>query len=92
MIPALNEEDGLRALYSRVTAAVREWPDQDLELILVDDGSSDRTLEICREIAHSDPRFKTVSLTRNFGHQAAVSAGLQHASGEIGRASCRERV
>jgi dolichol-phosphate mannosyltransferase len=73
----------VRVLYSRIAAAAREWPDTDLELILVDDGSSDRTLEICREIAQSDERFKVVSLSRNFGHQAAVSAGLQHASGDV---------
>jgi polyisoprenyl-phosphate glycosyltransferase len=79
----LNEEEGVRVLYSRITAAAKEWPDPNLELILVDDGSSDRTLEICREIADSDPRFKVVSLTRNFGHQAAVSAGLQHATGDV---------
>ena len=83
VVPALNEEDGVQELYSRIAAAAREWPDTNLELILVDDGSSDRTLEICRGIARSDERFKVVSLTRNFGHQAAVSAGLQHASGDV---------
>jgi dolichol-phosphate mannosyltransferase len=83
VVPALNEEDGVRALYARIVAAAREWPDTNLELILVDDGSSDRTLEICREIAHSDERFKVVSLTRNFGHQAAVSAGMQQTSGDV---------
>jgi dolichol-phosphate mannosyltransferase len=83
VVPALNEAEGVRALYARITAAAREWPDTDLELIVVDDGSSDRTLEICREIASADARFKVVSLTRNFGHQAAVSAGMRHASGDV---------
>lgn len=83
VVPALNEEDGVRALYGRVTAAAREWPDTNLEIVLVDDGSTDRTLAICREIAHADARFKVVSLTRNFGHQAAVSAGMQQAAGDV---------
>jgi dolichol-phosphate mannosyltransferase len=82
VVPALNEEDGVRELYTRIMAAGAHWPDPDLELILVDDGSTDRTLSICRELAAADPRFKIVSLTRNFGHQPAVTAGLEHASGD----------
>jgi glycosyltransferase involved in cell wall biosynthesis len=83
VVPALNEESGIRELYRRVTAAAASWPDPELELILVDDGSTDRTLAICRELAASDPRFKIISLTRNFGHQPAVSAGIQHAGGDV---------
>lgn len=83
VVPALNEEDGIQQLYSRVVAAAAHWPDPHLELILIDDGSTDRTLAICREIAAADPRFRVISFTRNFGHQAGVSAGLQHAIGDI---------
>jgi polyisoprenyl-phosphate glycosyltransferase len=83
VVPALNEEDGVRELYARITAAAAHWPDPELELILIDDGSTDRTLAICRELAAADLRFKIVSLTRNFGHQPAVSAGLQHATGDV---------
>jgi len=83
VVPALNEEAGVRELYARITSAAAHWPDSELELILVDDGSTDRTLSICRELAAADPRFKIVSLSRNFGHQAAVSAGLQHTSGNV---------
>jgi polyisoprenyl-phosphate glycosyltransferase len=83
VIPALNEENGIRELYRRITVAAETWPDPELELILVDDGSTDRTLTICRELASSDSRFKIVSLTRNFGHQPAVSAGIQHAAGGV---------
>ena len=83
VVPALNEERGVRELYARVTAAAAQWPDPNLELILVDDGSTDRTLAICREMAASDARFKIVSLTRNFGHQPAVTAGIQHALGDV---------
>jgi dolichol-phosphate mannosyltransferase len=83
VVPALNEEEGVRELYTRITTVAERWPDPELELLLVDDGSTDRTLNICRELAAADPRFKIISLTRNFGHQAAVSAGLEHASGDV---------
>lgn len=83
VVPALNEEKGLRELYRRVVEAARSWPAPLEELVLVDDGSTDRTLQVAREIARGDARFKIVSLTRNFGHQAAVSAGLEHASGDV---------
>ena len=83
VVPALNEEDGLHELYTRITEAARVWPDPALELIVVDDGSVDRTLEICRQLARADKRLKIVSLTRNFGHQAAVSAGLHYVSGDV---------
>ena len=62
-------------------AVAAAWQDQ-FELIIVDDGSRDRTLEICERLA-SDPRLKVISLSRNFGHQAAVSAGLAYATGDI---------
>lgn len=83
VVPALNEEEGLRELYGRVVEAARGWPRPLGEIILVDDGSTDGTLRVAREIAASDARFKVVSLTRNFGHQAAVSAGLDHAAGDV---------
>jgi dolichol-phosphate mannosyltransferase len=83
VVPALNEEAGLQELYRRVTTAAERWPGRDLELIVVDDGSIDGTPEICRRLAGSDGRVKIVRLTRNFGHQAAVTAGLNHAAGDV---------
>ncbi len=82
MVPAFNEEDGVEELYRRITQAAPAWG-EPMELVIVDDGSRDRTLQILLLLAAEDPRLKVVSLSRNFGHQAAVSAGLQHASGEI---------
>jgi len=82
VVPAYNEADGIEALYDRVTSASRQWCD-DHELIIVDDGSTDATLSICERLAAADPRLKVVSLTRNFGHQLALSAGLRHAQGDI---------
>jgi polyisoprenyl-phosphate glycosyltransferase len=82
VVPAYNEEDGIEQLYRRVATASLTWGDA-LELVVVDDGSRDRTLEICEGLASGDSRLKVVSLSRNFGHQAAVSAGLAHAQGSI---------
>jgi dolichol-phosphate mannosyltransferase len=81
VVPAFNEADGIEELYRRVCAASPAWG-EDFELVIVDDGSRDGTLAILERLA-SDPRLKVVSLSRNFGHQAAVSAGLMHAEGDI---------
>lgn len=82
VVPAYNEEDGIEELYQRVVAASPSWGDS-FELVIVDDGSRDRTMEICERLASLDARLKIISLSRNFGHQAAVSAGLAHARGSI---------
>ena len=82
VIPAYNEEDNIAEMYNRIVAAAPVWGD-NFEILIVDDGSRDRTLEICERIGALDPRFKVLSLSRNFGHQAAVSAGLMHARGTI---------
>ena len=82
VIPAYNEEAGIRELFRRIVAAAPAWRD-DFEVILVDDGSRHRTMEICEGLAADHPQLKVVCLSRNFGHQAAVSAGLMHATGNI---------
>lgn len=82
VVPAYNEEGGIAELHRRIVAAAPGWQ-EEIELLIVDDGSRDRTLEICEQIASEDRRLKVVSLSRNFGHQAAVSAGLTHARGNI---------
>ena len=82
VVPALNEQETIAELHRRVTQAAEQW-NEDHELLVVDDGSTDGTLAILESLAASDSRLKVVSLTRNFGHQAAVTAGLHHARGEI---------
>jgi polyisoprenyl-phosphate glycosyltransferase len=82
VVPAYNEEGGIEELHRRVKDASSAWGD-DWELIVVDDGSRDRTLQILERIAAGDPRVKVVALSRNFGHQPAVTAGLNHATGSI---------
>ena len=80
VIPAYNEEDGIAELYRRIVAASPAWEDE-FEILIVDDGSRDRTVAICEEIGAADSRLKVLVLSRNFGHQPAVSAGLMYARG-----------
>src|SRR6266700_5970505 len=82
VVPAFNEAEGIAALYERVSASAAAWP-EDYELIVVDDGSADATLSVCKSLASADGRVKVLSLSRNFGHQAALSAGLIYARGDI---------
>jgi dolichol-phosphate mannosyltransferase len=77
--PVLNEEEVLPTFYERVSAALAEV---NFELILVDDGSTDSTPEILDRLAGGDDRVKVVHLSRNFGYQAAVAAGLEHCQGD----------
>jgi glycosyltransferase involved in cell wall biosynthesis len=82
VVPALNEQESVAQLYRRITDAAQQWGEEH-ELIVVDDGSTDNTFAILQGLAATDPRLKVISLTRNFGHQAAVTAGLHHARGDI---------
>jgi dolichol-phosphate mannosyltransferase len=77
--PVLDEEGIVEAFYGRVVEALRDVP---FELVIVDDGSTDRTPELLERLASTDPRVKVVTLSRNFGHQAAITAGLDHATGD----------
>jgi polyisoprenyl-phosphate glycosyltransferase len=80
--PVLDEEETIEHFYGRVRAALEEDPSLDFELVLVDDGSRDRTPDLLEGLASADPRVRVVRLSRRFGYQAAVSAGLDHARGD----------
>ena len=82
-IPLFDEEEGLPELLRRVTAVLDALPGEGHELVLVDDGSSDRTMEILERAAGNDPRIVAVSLSRNFGHQAALTAALEIVTGDV---------
>jgi glycosyltransferase involved in cell wall biosynthesis len=82
VVPAFNEAEGIAALYQRVSASADAWS-EDYELIVVDDGSADTTLSVCKSLASADRRVKVLNLSRNFGHQAALAAGLAYARGDI---------
>ncbi|MFM7408641.1 MAG: glycosyltransferase family 2 protein [Cuspidothrix sp.] len=81
VIPIYNEEENITEMYRRLHQ-VMEQLDGDVELILIDDGSRDRSLNMMRELHHRDNRVHYLSLARNFGHQIAVTAGLNFVQGK----------
>jgi len=82
IIPIYNEEETIPELYRRVSA-VMDSLDDSVELILINDGSRDRSLNLMRELQERDARVCYISFARNFGHQAAVTAGLNFARGQV---------
>src|SRR5215213_6452076 len=77
--PAYQEDEVLPLFHAALMAAVEPLAAAfDLEILYVDDGSRDGTLGVIRKLAAADPRVRYLSLSRNFGHQAALSAGLEH--------------
>ena len=81
IVPLVNEQDGLKALHSRLVA-VLETLGCSWVILFIDDGSTDNTLSELRELNSRDPRVRAVALSRNFGKERAVAAGLQYASGD----------
>jgi dolichol-phosphate mannosyltransferase len=81
VIPVLDEERNIRELHGRLTK-VLGVPGGEFEIIFVNDGSTDGTPAVLQELHERDARVKAVHLARNFGHQAAISAGLRAASGD----------
>lgn len=82
IIPIYNEEETISEMYRRMSA-VMDRMDGAVELILINDGSRDRSLHLLRELHDKDSRVCYLSLARNFGHQIAVTAGLNFARGQI---------
>lgn len=81
IVPAFNEQEVLLESYERMRDAMRALP-YDYEIIYVDDGSRDATVERLKEIAQKDERVKVLLFSRNFGHQLAVTAGMDVARGD----------
>lgn len=82
-IPLFNEEAGLPQLLSRLAATLDALPGGPHQMLFVDDGSSDRTFELLEDAAVRDSRITAITLSRNFGHQAALSAALDHVRGDL---------
>ncbi|HEY9872312.1 MAG TPA: glycosyltransferase family 2 protein, partial [Candidatus Obscuribacterales bacterium] len=82
IVPIYNEEETIPELYSRISA-VMDRMDDAVELVLINDGSQDRSLQLIREIYEQDRRICYLSFARNFGHQIAVTAGLNFARGQV---------
>ncbi len=82
VIPVFNEEENLHTLHARITKTLTEQR-LDYEIVFVDDGSADRSPEILRRLEAEDRRVVVVEFARNFGHQVAISAGLEHSRGRV---------
>ena len=82
VVPVFNEEAVLPELFERLAAVFDRQPELAWSAVLVNDGSRDRSAELGRARAAADPRFVLLELTRNFGFQAALAAGLAHATGD----------
>lgn len=83
VVPCFNEAEVLPAFYERTVAVLRDAVGEDYEIVLVNDGSRDRTWQVIGDLAERDPRIVGVNLSRNFGHQLALTAGLDYAGGEL---------
>lgn len=86
VIPVFNEKEALRQLRKRLSETIKNWEIKDwnfaVEIVLIDDGSTDGSKEIMDKFAEDDSHFKIIHLSRNFGHQEALSAGLAFSSGD----------
>jgi dolichol-phosphate mannosyltransferase len=81
-LPVYNEEPNLQPLHAKLDEALRRLG-RTAEIVYVDDGSTDGSLEILRGLAHIDPRVRVVALRRNYGQTAAMAAGIDHARGRV---------
>lgn len=82
IIPCFNEEPVIAKAYQRTKAVLNGLP-HPAEIIFVNDGSKDKTYELLNELAHADPQVKVIHFSRNFGHQPAVTAGINHCDADM---------
>ena len=82
VVPCYNEEKSIPIFYKEINKVIDKMKKLEFELIFVDDGSSDNTLKVCRELSKQDKRVKYISFSRNFGKEAGIYAGLTKASGD----------
>ena len=83
IIPAYNEEEVAQECYNRLEEVLNKLNNYENEIIFINDGSKDKTLEILTELANQNENVKIISFSRNFGHQAAVTAGLKYVTGDV---------
>lgn len=82
LVPAYNEQEVLHLLYDRLVKLMNENTGYDFEILLVNDGSKDKTFEIMQELREKDKRFCYLNLSRNFGKETAMIAGLDYCKGD----------
>lgn len=83
IVPLMNEEETLPVLYEQLENTLSVLEGYSYEILFVDDGSSDASFKLIQEFGKKDVRVRGVSLSRNFGHQVALMAGIKHAKGDI---------
>lgn len=82
IVPCYNEEESLPLFYKEIDKVIKRMSNVSFELIFVDDGSSDRTLNIIKEFSKDDSNVRYISFSRNFGKEAAIYAGLEYSMGD----------
>src|SRR3989339_57591 len=82
ILPIFNEQENIETLYSRIDKVMKEI-DRSYEIIFINDGSTDKSQVILTALAKKNKAVKVINFSRNFGHQIAVTAGLNHSSGEV---------
>ena len=82
IVPLYNEEPVIHELYDRLTSALRAYEDK-YEILFINDGSRDKTKLLAKELCLRDKRVKLINFSRNFGHQIAITAGMDRASGQV---------
>lgn len=82
IVPCYNEQESLQLFHEAIKKTEEMLPDYRFEILLVNDGSRDKTLEVMRELANQDPEVSYFSFSRNFGKEAAMYAGFSHAQGK----------
>src|SRR5437899_12410006 len=81
VLPIYNEEEVIPELHGRLQDFLAKLK-VDTEVLFVNDGSRDRSMELLRDITKADPRYRVLSFARNFGHQTAITAGVDYARGK----------
>lgn len=82
VVPAYNEQESLPLFYEAIINIESQIQDTDIEIIIIDDGSKDNTLSVIKKLHEKDSRVHYVSFSRNFGKEAGIYAGLEHAKGD----------
>lgn len=82
IIPAYNEEESLPFLYQKLNEIMAQMNNYDFEILIINDGSKDKTLELIKEFRSKDERYGYIDLSRNFGQEVAMAAGIDYATGD----------
>lgn len=82
IVPCYNEEEAIPHFYKAIKDIEPQLASVDIEILFIDDGSRDRTLDVCKELRKTDKRVRYVSFSRNFGKESGIYAGLKHSKGD----------